>query len=367
MGSKGIIFIMFAVCLLGTFSVQEDTWAAGEGITVMTRNLYLGADITPVITAQGPEEFFAAVSEVLAKVALTNFPERADGLAAEIAEKMPQLVGLQEALNFTFNGSNTAPPFRDYLADLLAALTARGADYRVAGVVRNLALELPFGGNVIGVIDRDVILARSDVPTETIDFGSLCRTSQDGCNYQVIATVPNPLGSEFPPIGIERGFVAVEAEWPPGNWTTFVNTHLEGREVGPYRLLQAAQAQELVAFLAQMPAPVIVVGDFNSDLRDPVLEGPIVSPYQQLAMAGYFDAWLQNRPGNPNGLTCCQDEDLFNLVAALYERIDLVFSSEKPRKAKVDLVGNQVPDKTTPFGLWPSDHAGVAAQLEFEP
>ncbi len=29
------------------------------------------------------------------------------------------------------------------------------------------------------------------------------------------------------------------------------------------------------------------------------------------------------------------------------------------------MVGNAPPDKTTPSRLWPSDHAGVVATLEF--
>lgn len=360
----GIILLMAAVWLLGSLSLQQEGWAAGNTITVMTRNLYLGADLAPAMTAQTPQEFAAAVSGILEKVALTNFPERAQALAAEIVAKNPQLVGLEEADDFTFNGANTVPPFRDYLADLLDALAALGADYRVAGTVNHLALEVPDGsGNSIGVLDRDAILARSDVPTETIDFTGLCSVSADGCNYQYFASLPNPLGG--PAIDILRGFVAVRAEWPSGQWTTFVTTHLEVREVGPFRLLQAAQAQELVGILAALPQPVILVGDFNSDPRDEVLPGPIVSPYQQLAMAGYFDTWLQHRPGNPMGRTCCQDEDLFNTASNLYERVDLVFTSQEPQKAKVDLVGEQVPDKTSTSGLWPSDHAGVAAFLAF--
>jgi len=362
MNRKGNIIMKLAVGLLGVFLAQGISWGAVDDFTVMTRNLYLGANLTPAMEARDGEEFVAAVSTILETIALNNFPERAEALAAEIAGKRPHLVGLQEVYDFTLNGNNLAPPFRDHLADLLAALQARGADYRVAAVVNELNLQLPFAGNLVGVLDRDVILARSDVETQAIDFGEACRVSEDGCNYQVVAAIPNPLGSAFPPISIERGFVGVAAQLPGGGGFAFVTTHLEVREVGPFGVLQALQAQELLGFLGGLNVPVILVGDFNSDPRDPI-NGPFVPPYTQLAAAGYADAWLQQRPDNPNGFTCCQDEDLFNPQSSLYERVDLILSSAPPFKAKVEILDDQVADKTSPSGLWPSDHAGVAARL----
>jgi hypothetical protein len=58
------------------------------------------------MAAQTEGEFVAVVSGILDTIALNNFPERADVLAADIADKMPHLVGLQEDYTFTFNGSN---------------------------------------------------------------------------------------------------------------------------------------------------------------------------------------------------------------------------------------------------------------------
>jgi endonuclease/exonuclease/phosphatase family metal-dependent hydrolase len=362
MNRKREIMMKIAGGLLGILLLQGVAWSAADEFTVMTRNLYLGADLTPAMAARNPGDFMTAVSGILETIAMNNFSERAEALAAEIVEERPHLVGLQEVYNFTINGSNGTPPFRDHLADLLAALQAQGVEYQVAAVVNNLNLQLPFAGNLIGVLDRDVILARSDVATEVIDFGSGCNKSEAGCNYNVVATLPNPLDPTLPPISIERGFVGVAAGLPDSQRVTFVNTHLEVREVGPFGLLQALQAQELLANLGNLNGPVILVGDFNSDPRDPV-QSSIVPPYTQLVAARYADAWLEHRPGNPNGFTCCQNEDLFNPQSALYERIDLILTSEVPRKVKVDLVGNQIPDKTYPSGLWPSDHAGVAARL----
>jgi endonuclease/exonuclease/phosphatase family metal-dependent hydrolase len=168
---------------------------------------------------------------------------------------------------------------------------------------------------------------------------------------------------------LNRG--AVAAEWGDGDRIVFVNTHLEVREVGPPGLIQAAQAYELGQILGALKAtgmPLVVVGDFNSDPRDPVsiseIYGPIVPPYLQLRAAGYLDAWLLHRPDNPVGFTCCQEETLINRRSVLYERVDLIFASEEPRKVKVEVIGNRNSDKTA-SGLWPSDHAGVVAVFGF--
>src|SRR5437870_8873041 len=69
---------------------------AGErGITVLTRNIYLGADLGPVLTAP-PAQIPLVVAQTFAKIQATNFPGRAGRLAQEIAATAPHLVGLQE-------------------------------------------------------------------------------------------------------------------------------------------------------------------------------------------------------------------------------------------------------------------------------
>lgn len=181
MRGKGNIFMKGVVILLSVLVFQGSAWANADELTVMTRNLYLGANLTPAMTAQDGDEFFAAVFEILGVIEYNNFPERAAALAAEIAQKKPHLVGLQEVYNFTIDGTNPGPPFNDYLQELMAALEAQGAEYVVAAVVNNLALELLFGPNgPIGVFDHDVILARSDVATETLGLSQFCGASADG-------------------------------------------------------------------------------------------------------------------------------------------------------------------------------------------
>jgi endonuclease/exonuclease/phosphatase family metal-dependent hydrolase len=358
---------VFAVSLL----IALSSVASAAELRVMTKNIYLGANLAPAAQATTPGEFAAAVGAILTQVAANNFPERAVALAAEIHEKRPHLVALQEVYDFRFNGSHIPPMFTDFLATLLSAL---GDTYRVAATVKNIDLALlDPSGNLLTVTDRDVILARNDVATAVVPFAGSgqCRVSEDGCNYHTVVSVDTPVGA----ITIERGFVAVDATGDFGA-VRLANTHLEVRDVAPDPaavVFQAAQALELVGFLAAFPNPmnfpIIAAGDFNSDPRDSYAldlgDVILTPPYQQMIAAGYIDTWTL-RPGNPKGYTCCQNEDLSNVQSVLSERVDLIFTSRAPvGNVMVNTVGNDTEDRT-PSGLWPSDHAGVVARLSFE-
>lgn len=364
------VFVRSMAIFLIMLCLQIPSLTMAEQVKVMSRNLYLGAEIQSIARAKTREEFSAGAQEALRQIAANNFIERAEALAKEIVEKKPHLVGLQEVYNFTINGENGPPPFRDSLEDLLNALDAKGAYYNVAAVVKNLDITISISdAESVGVTDYDVILSRDDVDTNVVDLQT-CRKSIDGCNYIYFAYANTPIGV----INFERGFVAVDAMI--GTFLVrFFNTHLEVRDVDPFDPLspyiQMAQAGELINFLKLLPnpqnVPIILVGDINSSPEDPVVnlgEMQIVSPYKLLQAAGYVDVW-NLRPGNPPGYTCCQEENLLNPESILSERIDVIFAGE-PRinKVKANIVGIDKSDRT-PSGLWPSDHAGVVAQIEF--
>ena len=75
----------------------------------MTRNLYLGADLAPAIGAPSLEAFVAATGQILREVTANDFPTRAEGLAQEILEKKPDLVGLQEVALWRTGPPSLAP------------------------------------------------------------------------------------------------------------------------------------------------------------------------------------------------------------------------------------------------------------------
>lgn len=366
------IVIFKIIVLLSTLLLYQTAPAIADEVRVMTRNLYLGAEIQSLAAAESPEAFLAGAQAALLKIAVNNFPDRAQAIALEIVEKKPHLVGLQEVYNFTINETNGPPPFRNHLDDLLNALAAQGVIYKVAATVKNLDISISVPGfGLVGVIDRDVIIAREDVSTGVIP--GLCSgnlMSEDGCNYSTIASFDSPVGT----IDFKRGFVAVEALI--GNISVkFFNTHLEVRHVDPENPLspyiQAAQSYELITILGLLPNPensaVFVAGDINSSPEHEVIEiGPmqIIPPYKQFVSAGLLDTW-ELRPGKPKGFTCCQEELLFNSESVLSERIDVIFFSGPPaKKVKSNVVGNDEEDKTL-SGLWPSDHAGVVSRVEY--
>jgi endonuclease/exonuclease/phosphatase family metal-dependent hydrolase len=380
--AKPMLAFALGILLLGPISMPAA--ASGDfsppGIKVMTQNLYVGADIFRPATAEDLDDFYELLEETFLVLGSTNIFERAQAVAAEVARHRPHLIGLQEVYRI-----QRQDPFQtldlDYLAILEQALEEQGLHYRTVGSVQNLDLFVPIlmDGSPVGSVtltDRDVILARGDVDVSDISWG----------NYTAKLPVPVP----FPPGSLEvpRGYVAVHATIGERTFF-FVNTHLEqrGKDLFPAddprslsaSVFQVAQAQELIARIASEPGPVIVVGDFNSDPRDPVLTDStlplsLVPPYKQFSFSGYRDVWRTNllRLLNPDGFTCCQDEALNNAVSALDERIDFIFVRNKPEGLTFSMVGpvfavvvgDEQRDKTeTSPALWPSDHGGVVAWL----
>jgi hypothetical protein len=345
-------------------------------LEVMTQNQYLGADLTPVITATTAEEFNLALINAMKQVAANTAGARIEAQAALIARRKPDLVGLQEVYAFGCldpygTGACTDPEiagaFNDNLALTLAALN--GAYETAATVVDFTAPGIPFDLYGVGVpafltaVDRDVILRRADVVASVVDYSAVCTKPilADGCNYYyALGPVTTPFGDTF----IERGYVGVDVT-VGGKDYRVVNTHLEDKTAVIPPVLQASQAQELIAALAATTPPersLVVMGDMNSSPEDPP-----GAPYSQFIQSGYTDTWSL-RPGSLPGFTCCQLEDLSNQTSLLDERVDLIFLLESPDKVKQALVlGAVVSAKTPPhgLGLWPSDHGSVAATIEF--
>jgi endonuclease/exonuclease/phosphatase family metal-dependent hydrolase len=367
---------------------------ADDDIKVLTQNQYLGADLTPIILSQTPEEFSAAVVTAFTQAAANNFPLRAQRFATQVALTEPDLIGLQEVFDFKLNGANVGPPFVDHLAVTLNALAARGQHYVVAAIVTNFNIAILFDVNgdgnddLVSVVDRDVILARRRVEFTKLvgnyTEGGLCGVqiplpptfnsplqsspSEDGCNYTIGVEVDSPF---FPdPIIIPRGFVGVDAT-VRGKKYRFVTTHLEVRQPDPTNpasaILQSLQSVELVETLKATTPPdrtLVLVGDFNSSPEDPITS--IIPPYQIIA-ADFADIWDTNplRFFNPGGFTCCHLADLSNTMSLLNERIDIIFVRETSFQPLAFVTG-QVP--IFPLRVppnWVSDHAGVFGKLTF--
>ncbi|MEJ2545767.1 MAG: hypothetical protein P8Y99_17020 [Calditrichaceae bacterium] len=174
-------------------------------------------------------------------------------------------------------------------------------------------------------------------------------------NYQVNLIISD-LGLE-----LKRGFVAVDAQIGQASYR-FVNTHLE-----PFYLpVRQAQMSELLSSLSGEDLPVIMVGDFNT-------QAPYGNTYNYVISNGFTDIWGGNvLPFNPEGLTYGHDPDLRNEFPDFWERIDFIFTRDGMngsvfRDRNIAIVVGDEQFNRTESGLWPSDHAGVVAQLKIVP
>ncbi len=385
-------FVLLALCaalllIAGVSSLEareHRQFRAGQ-LTAMTQNLYVGGDILLPLSATDAQDFQQKAAMVIGQILATNFPERATKLGELILAEEPALIGLQEVyvIKICLDPLLLNCPFldQDYLEILLDNLNVDGDRYREVATVTNIDLQglpavLPNGLQVfIGLTDRDVTLARHDVETR----------NAVAANFGAAFPVDNPLLPGFD--RVLRGYTMVDATLR-GRDYHFVNTHFEvsgGNSPAAllFRAVQAAQAAELVQTLALDDNVQVLVGDFNSSPDDGPLVDCVVpdgaggflqtlcpTPYAVLAQAGYVDVWEQRGGPWAPGDTCCQATLLDNAASLLDERIDLVWVRQAPdhfggpvvRGVRAEVVGAEIADKTV-NGLWPSDHAGVAARM----
>ncbi len=349
----------------------------GKVVGVMTRNLYLGADLAPAIGAKSLDEFVAATGKIMRDVGLNEFPTRARGLAQEILAEKPDLVGLQEvalwrtgppSLSPVQTGVPTATAVRyDYLQELLDQLN-RGPDrYEVVVVQNEFDLEAPGDENGVAgdgpnpaianaelngrLTMRDVILARRGAGVQTANPRS--------GNFQTLLPV-DILGQKVP---IRRGWTATDAKVRGSHWFRFVNTHLEAFDpAAMVPSIRALQAAELVApgGPATGPLPVVLVGDLNSD-------DDTVAPGDQQAYRVLLDAGLVER-STAVPLSCCLDSSLLAVgaggeVSDFDHQVDHVMTDDP---AGIGLERSTVTGLLPVNGFWDSDHAGVFSALRFQ-
>jgi endonuclease/exonuclease/phosphatase family metal-dependent hydrolase len=344
-------------------------------VTVMTRNVAIGSDLGPGLTAGSLQELSNRAGQFLHEVAANDFATRAKGLAAEIRKGKPDLVGLQEVASWRTAdcGLNVFPPkattnLYDYLSLLLDRLNRGDTRYRPVVVQPEFDFEVPVNvdGNVttgtdLGAIKgcetnarltiRDVILARRGVKT----------SAPTGGNFE------NPLKAKVGGVSVAltRGWTRVDAKVKGAPKFRFVNTQLEAfDDETAVPSIRALQAGEL--FAPGGPAtgrlPVILVGDLNSDVRTAVEPGD-AQAFQALLNAGF-------RPRSTwKPLDCCITTYPVltaaggGNVSQFNHKTDHVMTNAPGR---IKLVESSVTGRRPVNGFWSSDHAGVVSTLKIK-
>ena len=342
----------------------------GHVARVMTRNVFLGADLGPAITAPNLNAFVEANGAILRQVTATNFPVRAEGLASEILQTRPDLVGLQEvalwrtgppSLAPVLGGPKTATTVRyDFLELLLDDLNAHGETYRAAMVQPEFDLEAPANENgvagdgpaPVSNAELNGRLTMRDVILERVDDASVKVADPEGGHFQNPLVLPI-LGV---PVTVTRGWTAIDAKVRGSGWFHFVNTHLEAFDPRTqHPSIRAQQAAELIApgGPATSALPVVLVGDLNSD------DDTVVPDDQQAYRVLLAGGFVERSTGDP--LSCCiHSYDLTTGTAAEFDhQVDHVMTDTP----SVELVDAAVTGRTMNNGYWDSDHAGVFSAL----
>lgn len=365
----------------------------GKPVTVMTRNVYLGADInrpvdaaleaararegdTPQVVQQRVLLALArATHQTRAIVDATSFPVRAGLLADEIVDAQPDLVGLQEVALWRsgplqldrIGQPNAEQVDLDYLALLLAALADRGVAYTAVEVGDRADVEAPSfavhpadgTARDVRMTMRDVILMRTDTGLRVTGSGD--RVFQHNLEVPVAGVV-----MEF-----DRGFHWVDVRVGARD-LRFVNSHFEAFSSD----LAWAQAAEVVA-TAPTDRTTVFVCDCNSDPVNGSVKPHDTRPHHAAydlitGPGGFTDQWATwgvhdlpgFDPGDTSGLNERVDEPA---PPSFTHRIDMVFARTAAGEGLVvdrgEVTGNESAAKDLATGLWPSDHAGVVLRL----
>jgi endonuclease/exonuclease/phosphatase family metal-dependent hydrolase len=334
---------------------------------VATRNLGLGTRLYGFVDTDtrtvDPRQVYESYRQLRNSAPAT----RMRAIAAGIADELPAVVGLQEVAlvrtgpndytgESTPNAETVEFDFLELLREGLERELERydfDAGYEVAVVGENADEEFPAeppDGEPFDVrlTDRDVVLVRDDLTVRQT-------AARD---YGINVTAPLEDGTL---VSVTRGYAVAEVA-TGGAPFTFVTTHLAVASETVRRL----QAAELAGVLGGLGGPVVLAGDLNT-----TPSGGRSAAYERLVESGLTDAWAATT--DDPGPTCCQRPTLRNERPSLGIRVDMVMTRGETTPLATRRVDTDPDDRitaTTADGeteLWPSDHAGIVADLRVEP
>lgn len=344
--------------------------AQADSVTVMTRNLYLGAGLRPLFAANDMSEVSDLTAKAVREALATNFPTRAKGLAEEIQARKPDLVGVQEAAVWRRGPVDVEAVLRnqpqseemvmDYLELLMTEVNKGPVQYEVADVRDQRDMESianmdgnpntgPFGADAnYRLTLRNAILVRSDADVQI--------TGAQAAHYKSKNTLRLRLGNRVT-IKAIRGWHSVRAKVGDSPWFTFANTHFEALDSqSEVPSVRARQAKEFARAMKAVSGPVVTVGDLNSDVR--TNRPGDHQAYKVLMAKGFVDI------GTRKPASCCiqSSADLRNGSASEFRnRVDQILT---PTPKRVKKVKAWVVGRSQSFGYWHSDHAGIVSKLD---
>jgi len=269
---KPLIPCAAMTCLLGTLACSGESpvgpsvnerplHARGAPLTVMSQNMYVGADLDALIGALlGGGDPGLALTLAVGELLANNLELRIAGMADQILLQRPQVIALQEVS--AIRVELPVPPFpfptpvsiaQDFLAQLLEALAARGLHYQVAAANENFTIDLTaVFGVPVRLTDREVLLVSPDIQVRSASNG----------------TFPCPLCMPLGLFTIQRGWVRADIRVASKDMT-IVATHPESGTGDAVTQLRTAQIGALIDMLASAGDPVVLLGDLNDRPRQP--------------------------------------------------------------------------------------------------
>lgn len=383
---------LFKALLISTFSLTLLTpaQAAEPSVTVMSRNIYLGADVG--VAMELIPNFPAAAQFMWEQVKKTDFSKRAPVLAAEILIEKPDVIGIQEATTwyckknlfskkvavFDFTKNLLAELKGEYVIPAKAGVKSFNPGYSIAPVPYLTKVNDPdtfqplFGTDsaACGFEIADTIFIKSSLGEKVLNVGN----TEYEDTYTIVPTL----------MTIYRGYTWADIEIA-GTPVRFISTHLESIWDKNKIPNSAKQASQLISDLANTKMPVVVIGDFNSDPRDPRpsnAANPGLQPtasdecpansnkcsaYKIMLEAGFNDSGPDSSEPTTytwgmNALLTGPDPDRLKAAQSmgnLYgftDRLDYIFSKNGIEVTTSKIIGFKAPYST--------DHAGVLAELK---
>ena len=379
--------------LIGSISLALFTPISAQAIeptfTVMSRNIYLGADVG--VALELIPDMPAAAQFMWDQVNKNDFSKRSVALAAEIQSYKPDVIGLQEATIwyckknawskkvevFNFTDQLLQALDGDYVLASKDGKTAFNPGYSINPIPFLTMVKDPerfqkvFGQDkaACGFQIGDALAIKKELAGQVVRVGN----TEYEDSYSIVPTL----------MTIYRGYT-----WADINIANipvrFITTHLESIWDENKVPNAAKQATQLIKDVKETNMPLVIIGDFNSDPRDPRpanAANPGLQPtaseecpagsskcnaYRLMQESGFNDAGPDASDPTTytwgmNALLTGPDPDRLKAAQAMgneygfTDRLDYIFT-----KNGIDVTTSQIIGYKAPYA---TDHAGVLAEF----